>query len=410
MSIRKKKGLNRTGQQLWIYDYRDQSGKRHQMTFESKRDAQNYGATTHVQIGEGTHVPHTGSKTVKEAGELWLATSREEGLERTTVSRYEEHLRLHIVPLIGREKLSRIDVPFVKAFRHRLLSERRSPATVRGVVGSLGAILAVAQEDKLILHNAVRELRRPRRGKRNRRQQDKREDRRHGKLKIGIDIPTPDEVRALLAAAKGRWRPLLLTAVFTGLRASELRGLRWDDVDLKKGELHVWQRADRYNTMGPPKSEAGERTVPLPPTVVAELREWKLICPKKDGKLGLVFPNGAGNVESHVNMARRGLKKTMIDAGLVKPVLDEHGVAKRDDVGQPLVKAKYTGLHKLRHFFASWCINRKEDGGLALPVKIVQERLGHASIVMTMDRYGHLFPRGDDTAELAAAERLLLGG
>jgi integrase len=100
----------------------------------------------------------------------------------------------------------------------------------------------------------------------------------------------------------------------------------------------------------------------------------------------------------------------MMDAGLVKPVLDEHGVAKRDDEGQPLVKAKYTGLHKLRHFFASWCINRKEDGGLGLPVKIVQERLGHASIVMTMDTYGHLFPRGDDTAELAAAERLLLGG
>jgi integrase len=72
-------------------------------------------------------------------------------------------------------------------------------------------------------------------------------------------------------------------------------------------------------------------------------------------------------------------------------------------------KAKYTGLHSLRHFYASWCINRKEDGGLGLPLKVVQHRLGHSTIQMTADTYGHLFPSGDDGAELAAAERALLG-
>lgn len=71
-------------------------------------------------------------------------------------------------------------------------------------------------------------------------------------------------------------------------------------------------------------------------------------------------------------------------------------------------KAKYTGLHALRHFYASWCINRPADGGLGLPPKIVQERLGHSSITMTYDRYGPLFPRGDDAKELDAAERALL--
>ena len=71
-------------------------------------------------------------------------------------------------------------------------------------------------------------------------------------------------------------------------------------------------------------------------------------------------------------------------------------------------KAKYTGLHALRHFYASWCINRRADGGLELPPKLVQERLGHATIGMTMDTYGHLFPRGDDGTELAAAESALL--
>ena len=71
--------------------------------------------------------------------------------------------------------------------------------------------------------------------------------------------------------------------------------------------------------------------------------------------------------------------------------------------------AKYPGLHALRHFYASWCINRREDGGLGLTPKLVQERLGHSTIGMTLDVYGHLFPRGDDGSELAAAEKSLLG-
>ena len=182
-----------------------------------------------------------------------------------------------------------------------------------------------------------------------------------------------------------------MTAIFSGLRASELRGLRWADIDLKRGELHVRQRADCYNGIGRPKSEAGERIVPLPPPVVAMLREHRLACPK--GPLDLVFPNGSGNVESHRNIVLRGLQPALIAAGVV----NKSG------------KAKYTGLHALRHFYVSWCINRRVDGGLELPLKLVQARLGHASITMTADRYGHLFARGDDGAELSAAAQALLG-
>ena len=92
----------------------------------------------------------------------------------------------------------------------------------------------------------------------------------------------------------------------------------------------------------------------------------------------------------------------MVAAGVVVPG------KKLDADGHPIPVAKYTGLHALRHFYASWLINRKEDGGLGLAPKMVQERLGHASIVMTMDVYGHLFPRNDDDAEFAAAAQALL--
>lgn len=120
-------------------------------------------------------------------------------------------------------------------------------------------------------------------------------------------------------------------------------------------------------------------------------------------KLDLVFPNGLGNVETLGNILKRDLHPSWIAAG----VSVDTGEKDRD--GQPIMAPKYTGLHCLRHWFASWCINRREEGGLALPAKVVQERLGHATIALTMDRYGHLFPTDDDGSELAAAEALLLG-
>jgi integrase len=132
--------------------------------------------------------------------------------------------------------------------------------------------------------------------------------------------------------------------------------------------------------------------------VLNTLREWKLACPKSDK--GLVFPSSGGLVEHHKNLVERGLAPTQIAAGVT--------VKRKGKNGEPVERAKYPGLHALRHFYASWCINRRTEGGLELPAKVVQERLGHSSIVMTMDVYGHLFPRGDDSAELAAAERSLL--
>jgi integrase len=167
----------------------------------------------------------------------------------------------------------------------------------------------------------------------------------------------------------------------------------------------VRQRADRYNAIGKPKSAAGERVIPLPPTLVSELRKWRLACPHSE--LGLAYPASDGSVESYVNITRHALVPTLLAAGVTAPVLDEHQKPKRDDHGKPIIAAKY-GWHSLRHFYASWCINRKVDGGLELPPKAVQQRMGHASIAITMDVYGHLFPSGDDGAELAAAEMALL--
>ncbi len=388
MSVRKRTWKTAAGEerQAWLCDYTGQSGKRHVKTFARKKDAAAFIAKAKVEVREGIHTADSDSVTVAEAADLWLTTGAARGLERATLAAYEQHARLHIIPSLGRVKLSRISAPAIRDFEDRLRTDGRSAAMIRKILTSLGSILSDAQERGLVSRNVVRDL-----GSRRKKGADRRADRRQkGRLKTGIDIPSREEIRAIVAALQGLWRPILLTAIFTGLRASELRGLRWADVDLKQGEIHVRQRADRYNAIGAPKSEAGERTVPLPPIVANALRELRLTCP---AGADIVFVSSRGHIRSHLGIVKYALMPALIAAGVTKP----DGTA------------KYTGLHALRHFYASWCINRQEDGGLGLTPKLVQERLGHSTIGMTLDVYGHLFPRGDDGSELAAAEKSLLG-
>jgi integrase len=396
MSVRKRAWTTSKGveKEAWVVDYMDQAGKRRLKTFAKKKAADNFEATASVEIRAGIHTADSASITIAEAGKLWLQTGENAGLERATLSTYRQHLRFHINPYLSNVKLSQLSAPMVREFMDRLArgdmpegaaAEPRSPAMVRKVRVSLSSLLGDAQERGLVSRNVVRELRKTR----HRGAERRAERREKGKLKVGIDIPTREEIKAIVEAARGRWRPIIVTMIFTGLRASELRGLRWADVDLDERELHVRQRADRYNVMGNPKSESGERTVPLTPIVVNTLREWNLACPK--GSLGIVFPTSTGRVDNHANILHRGLWPIEIAASVITAD------------GRP----KYA-MHAFRHFYASWCINRRADGGLELPAKVVQERLGHSSILMTMDVYGHLFPRGDDAEELAAAERSLL--
>jgi integrase len=280
------------------------------------------------------------------------------------------------VPRIGREKLAQLNTPRINAFRDELLKEM-SRAMAKKVLSVLKSILKDATRRGNVAQNAAAGVSIASAG------------RTKPRLEVGRDIPTRQEIQRIVdAAGPGRARALLLTAALTGMRASELRGLRWSDVELTERVIHVRQRADRYSVIGSPKSVTSRRTIPIGDMVVNTLREWRLQCPK--GADNLVFPTVAGGVMNPNRLSRSALEPAQIAAGVV------------DSDGRP----KY-GMHSLRHFYASWCINRKKDGGLELPPKTVQDRLGHASIVITLDRYGHLFPPSDDGAELATAEKAL---
>ena len=204
--------------------------------------------------------------------------------------------------------------------------------------------------------------------------------------------PRPDEMRAIIARTlKG---PLAAALVNRDLyRPARIRIARpaMGGIDFRRGALQVCQRADHWNKIGPPKSEAGERTVPLPPMVVSALREWKLVCPKGELVWRSLVP--VGRIQTRFVIVDRGLRSGA-DSG------------RRCNRSR---QCEIPGFAQPAALLRAWCINRRVDSGLELPLKVVQAQLGHASIQMTADTYGHLFPRGDDGAELAAAEKAFLG-
>ena len=219
-SVRKR--LLPSGEVRWQVDYKDGQGKRRSKQFRTKREADAYDTRVRGELAAGTHVAESQSKTVKEIGELWLQRAIINKLEPSTVRQYKQHLDLHIVPLIGDMKVVRLTSPAIVDFRDKLLLTR-SKALSRAILASLKAILSEAQMRGLVGHNVAA----------NTKIKDARRD------KEEVEVPSKEEIRLILARSdelwpltrqltsrgnEGRvvglpWRPLILTAIFTGLRA-----------------------------------------------------------------------------------------------------------------------------------------------------------------------------------------------
>ena len=375
MSVRKREWVTRKGEQktAWVADFVDNAGRRQIRTFAQKKKADAFYNQVRVDINAGTHVAIDGDLTVADAADKWINGVAAEGRERSTIRMYRFHVKNHIAARIGSLKLAKLTRGHIQQLRDDILQGERklSNATAHKVWVSFKSMLKANNVAHLASNITIKKAKRVR------------------PLEIGTDIPTPDEVKRIIAAAADNMKlsTLLRTAALTGLRASELLGLRWHDTDLKRHEIHVRQRSDRYRAIGAPKSVTSIRTIPVGPDLVHGLKQWRLACPK--GEADLVFPNRDG-VVWHYDNAMRRVNAVMCKAGVV----DKSG------------ELKYA-LHAFRHFFASWCINPRDRGGRELPAKVVQEWMGHSSIKMTLDLYGHLFPRKSDNAEIAASEKAL---
>jgi integrase len=381
MSVRKRIWTTRKGEtkEVFVVDYSVNGQRRHE-TFQREDAALDRAARVRVDVRAGKHVALDNKITFADIAERWIKRAEADQRERATIVLYRGYLKHHLLPHLGRIRLAKLTPDKIEDYRDSYLLTKdengeplRSPELARKIMVSLRAVLRNARCGHLAegIRIAV-----DMRGKR--------------KLEIGRDVPSNAEIKRLIdATAKSpKKRALLLMAAFTGLRASELRGLRWYDVDLEKGELHVRQRADKYYKIGPPKSESSRRRVPLDPAVlIPALKVWKLACPK--GELDLVFPTRTGKIEGHANIIRS-----------LWPVMRDAGVVTKDG------KAKYA-LHAFRHYFASWSISPESRGGRGMPPKVVQEWLGHSNIAMTLNVYSHLLGEADP-AELAKSVKAVL--
>jgi integrase len=372
MAIRKRRWVSRGVERTaWIADYVDQHGDRHIRTFRTKKDADAWMAAARHEIGQGLHTAASRAISVSEAMQRWIEHSEREGLEYGTIRQRRQHLNLHVEPFIGSLKLSDLTLPRIHQFNDQLRDAGRSPAMRRKVMSNLGTAISNAMAQGLVAQNVVRNFKMRR---------DDRET--GGPLRAGVDFPTKAELRAILDNVVDRHRAFIAVLIFTGMRISEVRGLRWSDVDIETGVIHVRQRADAWARIAAPKTKAGSRDIPLVPMTVNALRAWRLQCPK--GELDLVFPNSHGRVQTRANLSARVFMPLQKAAGIAKPY----------------------GFHALRHAAASLFIEH-----LGWQPKQLQHVMGHSSIKMTFDRYGHLFTSPQAGAEaMKRLEAAILAG
>jgi integrase len=347
-----------TERRAWRCTFTDQDGNRVTKQFAKRKDADAWLVQARGRVASGTFTRESTSITVQQAAADWIEHAKARGLERGTMLMMAQH-REHLLPLIGTERLARLSQPRCEQLADAL-RRNHSPAMAKKLLQSFKGIIKEAKRRGNIASNPAADVR------------IETAKRHQPKLREGVDFPTPAEVDALIAATDGpQWRAFFLLASRCGLRASELRALKWRHVDLgERASVTVDQRADRYNDVGSPKSATSRRTIPLGPVTAQVLRQWKLAQP--DGRQ-LVFGTASD----------RPLALANIHARVLTPLAERAGIR------------RYT-LHSLRHFAISrWLAAR-------LDLKLVQTMAGHATASMTLDRYGHLQRRDDHHDQVAA--------
>jgi len=188
------------------------------------------------------------------------------------------------------------------------------------------------------------------------------------------------------------FRVTLQFAAFTGVRAGEQWAVRWRDVDMENGTLEISRRVDAYAEEGPPKSRAGGRIIPMSSQLTAILKTWKLKSKFKKPD-DLIFPNSEGKHIGHDNLIKRRFL----------PLFDKLEAAHKEDPANVPAPPVRFNWHAIRHVAVSCWI----EAGLA--PKTIQTFAGHASLQLTMDRYGHLFPDDDHKKTMDQVARELWG-
>jgi integrase len=300
--------------------------------------------------------------TLKDWIERWLREVATNNVRASTLENYERDVRKHIIPQLGRVPLRRLTPSAIAEFYRDLATSGTPASSIRAVHLRLHSALEAACDLELISRNPAGRLAKvlPKTADESRR---------------SMDVA---QVRQFLSAAQAdRLYSMYVLAIYTGLRQGELFALRWSDLDLDAGKLTVsgTLKVTKGKTyVDAPKTRRGRRTVSLPAAPIAALRRHR---PAEADASAWIFTDADGGPLRRANVTGRSFRPILKRAGL------------------PVFK-----FHELRHTHAS--LLAAVPG---LHPKVVQERLGHASIDMTLDTYSHLF-EGADAGVVAGLDAL----
>jgi integrase len=284
-----------------------------------------------------------------------------------TLEIHSYYLKRQLLPLIGSRLIREITVVDVAELLDRLRARGCAEKTVAGALGTLNNVMRFAVRNSWIAESPVEKLERCERPR----------PERHLQRALGRE-----EIARLLDCCLPAYRTLVATALYSGMRLSELLGLTWDDVDLDRGcievraqlsHAHIGSLARRVA----PKTRAAARQIPLTPQLARLLRERRLTAARSAGS-DWVFSTRKGRPLSQRNIQRSALHYAADAAGL-------------------RVDGARLRFHDLRHTFASHLII-----DLGLDVVQVSRILGHASPSTTLDIYAHMFDEARHAADIRA--------
>ena len=337
----------------YVLDYYDNQGKRQRMTLKegtTLKKAKEMLREIEEQISRGLHMPDKKIPTFRKVAENWLEYKKPM-LRASTWSVYEGHTRIHFTDFDD-WKINRITVSMVESWISQRQQEKMPIGTIRKILVSMGQIFKYAARHQYITYNPFQDAERPK---------ARRE-------KFAIRVLRPAEINKFLGAVKDqKYRTLFLLAVMSGARQGEILGLKWADIDWENSQVSI-QRTFNKRAWYDVKTETSRRKIDIGPSVLAELKRWKLACPPN--RLNLVFPNRSGQPINYSNMINR----------YYQPALQA-------------AKLGHVRFHDLRHTYASLLIEQGEN------IKYIQSQLGHSSPTVTLNVYAHLMK---DTNQEAA--------
>jgi integrase len=340
---RKNKDGKITG---YIGAYYGPDGKRRYVSAKSKTECERKLRAAMADADKGL-VFDAGTTTVGQYLNNWLAGIKGTVRQRTW-ERYEQFVRVHLVPALGGIKLGNLSRAHLKT----LYASKTdlSPTTIRHLHAAMHKALDEAVADNLIARNVATNIKLPKMRKKE------------------IHPLTPDQAKAFLEAARGdRYEPLYVLAIHYGLRRGELLGLKWSDLQGNTLQVRRTMSEARVGRIEEETKNGKGRRIELSEKALEALRSHRRQhAGVKDSEY--IFPSTTGTPTNSSNLMYRSFKPTLRRAGL------------------PQIR-----FHDLRHTCATIRFMKGQHP------KRVQELLGHASIAMTMDIYSHVIPgMGDD--------------